>query len=292
MTPHQHPFRWLSRIPFSRIPFGVAGLSLFFAGAAAAAEPGGQPVTVEIYSAGSLREVVNELAKAAGPLGIEVKASFGGSGQMRERIEKGESPDLLLSADVGSPRKLAASHHTALPVIPFALNRMCILSRKAAGVTAGNLIDQLLKPNVRLKTSTPVADPSGDYAWAILDAIDQKRPGAGTLLKQKAQASMGVSAPAGQSAAALFESGQIDMSITYCSGVSHVLQEAPELTSLEVPAALDPHPVYGAALLSTKPQAMQLALYLLSEEGQGIISRAGLVPLVGGPTMAANISKQ
>jgi len=263
---------------------GIACLSVLVAGAACAAAPGGQLVPVEIYSAGSLREVVSELAKAAVPLGIDVKASFGGSGQMRERIEKGESPDVLLSADLASPRKLAAAHRTSLPVIAFARNRMCILSRRAAGMTAGNLIEQLLKPGVRLKTSTPVADPSGDYAWAMLDSIDRQRPGAGTLLKQKAQASMALTAPPDKSGpAALFESGQIDMSITYCSGVRNLKHEAPDVVSLEVPAALDPHPVYGAAVLSNKPQALQLALYLLSEDGQAIIARAGLVPLMQEP---------
>jgi molybdate transport system substrate-binding protein len=240
--------------------------------------------TVEVFAAGSLRGVVDELAREAGPeLGIEVKSSFGGSGLMRERIEKGESPDMLLSADLGSPGKLAAMHRTVVPVIAFARNRMCILSRRSAGVTARNLIDRLLDKRVRLKTSKPVADPSGDYAWAIIDRIDALRPGSGAILRDKAQASMDLAAtPApGQSAVtALFVSDQIDMSITYCSGVRALEQDAPDLASLEIPPQLDPHPLYGAAVLSKKPQALQLLLYLLSEKGQAIIARQGLVPLV------------
>src|SRR5690349_20517032 len=59
--------------------------------------------TVEIYSAGSLRGVVGDVAKeAASAFNIEIKATFGGSGLLRERIEKGETPDLFMSADVGS----------------------------------------------------------------------------------------------------------------------------------------------------------------------------------------------
>jgi ABC-type molybdate transport system substrate-binding protein len=256
--------------------------------ALARAEPSAAPVPavpVVIFSAGSLREVVGELTQAVAPLGIEVRASFGGSGLMRERIEKGEPADVLLSADLGSPRKLEAEHRTALPVVAFARNRMCILSRRAMGVTADNLIEQLLKPGVRLKTSQPVADPSGDYAWAILDAIDSRRPGAGAVLKQKAQASMALTAPPGQSpVTALLTAGQVDMSITYCSGVRAL--DSPELARLDVPAELDPHPVYGAAVLSTRSQALQLVLYLLSERGQAIIARAGLVPLVSPPRAA------
>ncbi len=244
----------------------------------------GAPVTIEIYAAGSLRGVVGELAKTAGPaLDIEVKASFGGSGSLRQRIEKGESPDLFMSADVGSPSKLAAEGRTVVPAIPFARNRMCFVSRRSAGITPENLVDRLLAKDVRLKTSTPVADPGGDYAWAILDRIDALRPGAGAVLKQKARASMGLKAtpatPAQSGAAALFLSNQIDVSITYCSGAPGLLKQVPELTSFVVPPQLDPHPLYGMAVLSTKPKALRLALYLLSEKGQAILAKEGLVPL-------------
>jgi ABC-type molybdate transport system substrate-binding protein len=240
--------------------------------------------TVEVFAAGSLRGVVTELAKeASSAFNIEVKPTFGGSGALRERIEQGETPDLLMSADVGSPRKLESEARTVVPAIAFARNRMCIISRKSAGVTAGNLVDRLLAKDVRVKTSTPVADPSGDYAWAIFDRIETSRPGAGAKLKEKAQALMGVSAnpaPGQSAAAALFAAKQIDMSITYCSGWPALQKEAPELTSLIVPPQFDPHPVYGVAVLSSRPQAMRVALFLLSEKGQAIIAQEGLVPLV------------
>ena len=72
---------------------------------------------------------------------------------------------------------------------------MCVVSRRSAGVTGRNLIDHLLRKDVRVKTSTPIADPSGDYAWAIFDHIDSLRPGSGAALKQKAQTLMNASAP-------------------------------------------------------------------------------------------------
>jgi ABC-type molybdate transport system substrate-binding protein len=247
-----------------------------------------QTQTVEIYAAGSLRGVVSELAKEAGTAyGIEVKPSFGGSGSMRERIEKGESPDLFLSADVGSPRKLETQGRAVVPAIPFARNRMCIVSRRSAGVTASNLVKRMLSKDVRLKTSTPIADPAGDYAWAIFDRIEALHPGAGAVLKEKAQAAMSLTATpaANQSAAAaLFASKQIDMSITYCSGSATLEKEIPDLTSLVVPPQLDPHPLYGLVVLSDKPQAQKLALFLLSEKGQALIASQGLVPLTEAPT--------
>lgn len=238
---------------------------------------------VEIYSAGSLRGVVAGLTREASAFNIEIKATFGGSGSLRERIEKGETPDLFVSADVGSPEKLEAQGRTVVPAIAFARNRMCIVSRKSAGVTARNLIDRLLDRNVRVKTSTPIADPSGDYAWAIFDRIDTVRPGAGAKLKEKAQALMTVSAAAspGQSAtAALFAAKKIDLVITYCSGWPALEKEVPDLTSLLVPPQFDPHPVDGVAVLSNRPQTLRVALFLLSRKGQAIIAQEGLVPLL------------
>lgn len=263
----------------------------FVAASAAGVSSARAAETVEIFAAGSLRGVVGELAQEAGPaLGIEVKSSFGGSGMMRERIEKGETPDLFLSADVGSPQKLAAAGRTIVPAIAFARNRMCIMSRNSAHVTARNLVDRLLTKGVRVKTSTPIADPAGDYAWAIFDRIDTLRPGSGALLKSKAEDLMSLTAtpttPNQSPAAALFLANQIDMSITYCSAAPGLEKEVPGLQSLVVPPQLDPHPLYGAAVLSNKPQALRLALYLLSDKGQAIIARQGLVPLAQTPTPA------
>jgi molybdate transport system substrate-binding protein len=262
-------------------PRALTALSLLaFVGATAAAEP--EPV--QIFAAGSLRGVVTELAAEAGPaLGVAVQPSFGGSGSMRERIEKGEPADLLMSADLGSPRKLEAQRRTTVPVIAFARNRMCIVSRRSGGLTAANLVDRLLANDVRLKTSTPVLDPSGDYAWSIFKKVEAIRPGAQAILERKAQASMSLVAkpatPEQSAAAALFASHAIDLSITYCSGAAALVKELPDLTSLPVPPELDPHPVYGVAVLSAKPAVMRLALFLLSEKGQAIIAKQGLVPV-------------
>lgn len=244
--------------------------------------------TVEIFSAGSLRGVVGDLAKqASAAFNIEIKPTFGGSGSLRERIEKGESPDLFLSADVGSPRKLESEGRTVVPAIAFARNRMCVISRQSAGVTERNLVDRMLAKDARVKTSTPIADPAGDYAWAIFDRVDSIRPGTGATLKERAQGLMGVNATPepGQSAyGALFASKQIDMVITYCSGWPALQKEVPGLTSLEVPPKLDPHPLYGIAVLSSRPQAMRVALLLLSQKGQALIAQNGLVPVTDAGT--------
>lgn len=261
----------------------AAALSATATATAAPAEP------VEIYAAGSLRAVVGDLAREAGAkLNIEVKATFGGSGSLRDRIEKGASADVLLSADMASPRKLAARGRAVEPAIAFARNRICFVSPRSVGLTSANLIDRLLAKGVRIRTSTPIVDPGGDYAWAIFDRIGSLRPGSAAILEDKARASMTLKAtpvnPTQSPTAALFASHRIDISITYCSASAGLERELPELTSLVVPAALDPHPVYGMAVLSKRPAAMRVALYLLSDAGQALIAKAGLVPLAADAT--------
>jgi molybdate transport system substrate-binding protein len=258
---------------------GIAATAALIGTASAQA----QTAPVVVFAAGSLKGVVGDLGKEAGPaLGFEVKGEFGGSGLMRERIEKGEKPDLLMSADMGSPQKLQAQGKTVVPVIAFAKNRECVVAKTALGVTPANWIDKLVDPKVRIKTSQPIADPSGDYTWAIFDKIEAARPGAGKTLKAKGEANMKLTPqpepPGGTAQAALLAQDKIDMTIVYCSAA--VDKELPgQLTSFPVPAAFDPHPQYGLAVLSSRPEALRLALYLLSEKGQAIVAKNGLVPL-------------
>jgi len=264
----------------------LLGGSLIALVMSAVAPVSARAATVEIYAAGSLRGVVSELARQAdADFNIQVKPTFGGSGSLRERIEKGERPDLLLSADLGAPQKLASLGRTVVPATAFARNRICVISRRSSAVTAVNLIEKLLRKDMRVKTSVPVADPGGDYAWAVFDRIDALKPGAGAILKAKAQSLMHIvpttQAPGQNATAALFASHQIDMALTYCSGAAALETALPELTSLEVPPRLNPHPVYGMAVLSAKPDTLKLALFLLSEKGQQIIAGQGLVPTLG-----------
>jgi ABC-type molybdate transport system substrate-binding protein len=119
------------------------------------------------------------------------------------------------------------------------------------------MVDQLLQPGLRIHTSRPVADPSGDYAMAMFERMDRAHPGAGAKLRANAMRQMDLSPPAtGQNAtAALFAAGSIDVAVTYCSAVAATLDGAPDLVSVPVPDAFDPGPIFGLALLSDKPDA-------------------------------------
>ena len=72
------------------------------------------------------------------------------------------------------------------PVALFARNRLCALAQPDVEVSPATLLEVLLDPAVRLGTSTPKADPSGDYAWQVFEKAEALRPGSFATLDAKA----------------------------------------------------------------------------------------------------------
>jgi molybdenum ABC transporter molybdate-binding protein len=136
---------------------------------------------VSLHAAGSLRAALSDVARDfSEAAGIPVATSFGPSGLMRERIEAGEPAHVFASANMRHPRTLESAGKGG-PVALFARNRLCGLARPEVAVSSDTLLDVMLEEDVRLGTSTPGADPSGDYAFALLD-----KSGHAEALKAKA----------------------------------------------------------------------------------------------------------
>lgn len=240
---------------------------------------------IKVYAAGSLRGVIDQLKKTPGALpdGTTLDVTFGPSGRLRQRIEAGAEVDLFLSADIGSPKKLFVEQHALMGAIPFARNRMCLIAKATTGLNATNVLATMLDPKLRVATSTPLADPGGDYAMAVFGRADAMQPGAGKILKAKARYLLGGAyspLPGHGSAASIFIRKDADMLISYCNGLDALTNDVPDLVFVAMPNALDPKPVDGMAVLSDKPEVLRLALFILSEEGQTIISKAGLFPIL------------
>ncbi|WP_158810174.1 substrate-binding domain-containing protein [Beijerinckia sp. L45] len=239
---------------------------------------------VQIYAAGSLKAAMQALIKESGlPAGAIAEPVFGPAGTLRSRLETGEAADIFASADTAQPKALAATKPQSL-IVPFVRNRMCVLAKSSVGLTAANLLDKLLTPDLRLATSTPVADPGGDYAMAVFEKADQIHPGAGATLRAKALHLLGTPGKmvpnAGKNpAAAIFLENQADALIYYCSGAPGVVKEVDGLVSLPLPEPLEVHPVYALTVLSDKPDATRFALFVVSLKGQAILSRFGFLPL-------------
>jgi molybdate transport system substrate-binding protein len=240
---------------------------------------------LHVLAAGSLREVLGELGKQyQKATGVEVTADFGPSGILRRRIEQGEGADLFASADVGHPQALL-NEGFATRVVMFTRNKLCGIAAPKLGLTTANFIDRLLDPAVRLGTSTPKADPAGDYTWAMFHKIEAQHPGSYAILDKKAQQIVGGptnNAPVGgkDPAALALATGRVDLFIGYCSGGKRLLAQLAKLQIVPVPQTIATGPEYGLAVLKgADPHTDDFALYMLSPTGQQIFADYGFAPV-------------
>ena len=237
---------------------------------------------LRVLAAGSLREVVGEVAaRYKQATGTEIAADFGPSGVLRERIERGEPVDLFASADMGHPLKLLADGR-AVRVDMFTRNALCGFAVPKVGLTSANFLNRLVDPAVKLGTSTPKTDPAGDYTWLMFGRAETIRPGAYAALDGKAQRIVGGPGPAaaGNPAAEALSAGAIDVMIGYCSGRARMLAAIADLQIVSVPAEIAASPEYGLAVLKgADPRAADLALYMLSPEGQQVFAKFGFAPV-------------
>jgi molybdate transport system substrate-binding protein len=240
---------------------------------------------LHMLAAGSLRVVIGEIRERYNKAtGTVITADFGPSGVLRDRIESGEKTDLFASADMGHPLKLLADGR-ATRVDMFARNALCAFAAPKVGLTSANFIDRLLDPAVKLGTSTPKADPAGDYTWLMFRRADAIHAGAYETLDRKAQKIVGGPGPVrGDPAADGLKSGKIDVMIGYCSGRQRMAQALSEVQAVEVPKEITVGPEYGLAVIKgADPRADDLALFMLSPEAQQIFAQFGFAP-VGLPT--------
>ena len=258
----------------------LLGVTLMLSGPALADEP-----SVRLYAAGSLTAAMTEMARAfTGSGGPPVTSVFGASGLLRERIEKGEAADVFASADVGNPQALARAEKAEMPVV-FARNRLCALAAPGVEVTTETLLDRMLEPGIKLGTSTPKADPSGDYAWQVFEKAERLRPGSFAALDAKALKLTGgpqsPQAPPGRSIYVfLIGERKADIFLTYCTNALQVTREVAGARMLVLPEPLAVGASY--ALTVVKPArlaAARFALFVVSTQGQEILATLGFTPV-------------
>jgi len=240
--------------------------------------------TVKVFAAGSLTGALTAIAQQYGAAtGDKVETVFGPAGLLRERIEQGEGADVFASANMDNPQQLARAGK-ATPAVVFARNRLCATALPEFKLTTKNFLNKLLDPKTKLGTSTPKADPGGDYTWQMFARAEKVRPGAQALLEAKAQQLVGGAhnppIPAGQDAGKYyFSSKKVDIFMGYCS--SRKTTPDLEYSKVELPPELAVNADYGMTVIN-KPgneAAYRFALYLLSPEAQSTLAAYGFTPV-------------
>jgi molybdate transport system substrate-binding protein len=243
--------------------------------------------TVRILAAGSLRRAFAAVATAYPATAPDTRLLLrhGPAGLLREEIEAGVDFDVFASADLGHPQTLAAAG-LATNVRPFARNRLVATLRADLALDPAGLIATLLAPDVRLATSTPGADPSGDYAERFFDKVEMAFPGKGSALRAKALRLVGgrhtPPVPEGRAAAAwLIAEGRADILLGYASHSAANRTEG-GVKVVPLPTELAPDIVYGLCLAPKAGAAAALFIqFLLSRTGQAILADNGFRPADG-----------
>jgi molybdate transport system substrate-binding protein len=245
---------------------------------------------VRLHAAGSLRSAMLDIAKGfTAAYGITVDANFKSSGLLREGFEKGTAGDVFASADMGNPQKLQQEGLSG-PVVLFARNQLCAIARPGLALTSATLLSAMLDPAVKLGTSTPKADPSGDYTWAMFAKADTVTPGSRAKLEAKALQLMGAAnspqPPDGIMPYAWhLKEGRADIFLAYCTGAKEALTQLPGATSVALPPTLATGADYGLTVVkgADAAKASLLAMYILSSAGQTVLAKYGFeAPLLTG----------
>jgi molybdate transport system substrate-binding protein len=237
-----------------------------------------------LYCAGSLREVMTQIAASFGQAnGVTVSTQFGPSGRMRERIEKGEHVDVFTSADVGHARKLVTDGRASVMAV-FTRNTVCLLSPKAFAATTENALDKMLAQGVKIGVSPPKVDPLGDYTERLFDVAETLRAGSAAALRARAVVldnPPGSPPPkSGDTDTDAILDGRVDAAIVYCSGRDRYARLLPDATLVSFPPRLQVGPEYALAVLKdARPGAQMLALTILSPAGQKILAEHAFQPV-------------
>jgi molybdate transport system substrate-binding protein len=256
----------------------VASMMALAASSVSAAE-------LKVLAAGSLKDAFTAIfADYTKQYGGSFAPEWGPSGSLRERLQKGEAFDVFASAALPHAQALTDAGISG-PSVLFAKNALCVVTDSAHQLDSGNLVETLLRPDIKVGTSTPVSDPAGDYTWELFHKIDTKRPGAFETLSKKAQQLFGgpaTTAPVNGRPRLLvaLDDHQIDLFVYYCSGAQQIVRDQPNYKSVALPPELVVGPEYGLTVSrKAVAGAADFAIYLLSPQAQGRLKSFGFIPV-------------
>jgi molybdate transport system substrate-binding protein len=262
----------------------AGALAVLFMGAGIMSNAQTPEAPLRVYAAGSLRGPLTEIARAyETETGRRIELTFGASGLLRERIEKGEPAQVFASADTQHPQTLANKGDAWQKPALFTRNKLCALAPEGSKATSANLLDFMLDAGIRLGTSTPRADPSGDYTWELFRKAEAIRPGAYTQLDAKALKLVGASdspqPPEGRNAYAwLISEKKADLFLTYCTNAVAAQKEVASARVIDIPDALQVAAAYGLTARAGDAEAGRFAQHMLAGAAQATLAKFGFAP--------------
>jgi ABC-type molybdate transport system substrate-binding protein len=240
---------------------------------------------IHVMAAGSLKEAFTAIFADYGKkTGDSFTPVWGPSGELRKRLQNGEAFDIFASAALPHAQVLTEAGLSG-PSVMFVRNTLCVVTEASRPLDTQNLVETLLKPEIRIGTATPVADPAGDYTWEIFRKIDATRPGAYDMLSKKAQQLFGGptnSTPINGRPRPLvaLDAREIDLFFTYCSSAQQIVHDSATYKAVGLPGDLSVAAEFGLTVSRhATGGASDFAMYLLSSPAQATLQAFGFVPV-------------
>lgn len=209
---------------------------------------------LSIFAAGSLAALVRTISEE-----LNAELTIGPAGLLANRIRAcrpSEVPDLFFSASLGLVEALAADGFDRTPR-PWVRNRLAILALRGGKATVRLAAIQSAGPGnapawatlladdgLVLGTSTPGADPGGDYAKALIESTARFDTMMPERIGAKTKALVGAHIPTGGRAApamtVFLEEGAADLFLCYrttalrANPTRFAVIEIPEADNIEV----------------------------------------------------------
>lgn len=257
-------------------------LSIFLTGCGASAAPAPDPVienqktTLTVFAAASLTEAFTEIGAAfdAANPGITTTFNFAGSQALRTQIEEGAPADVFASASGKEMETLETGRFVDAGVSQVFLTNKLVVIQPADNPASLKKLEDLAKPGIKIVLAAEEV-PVGKYARQALDLMDAAF---GAAFKDKVLANVVSNEDNVKQVVAKVLLGEADAGIVYVSDVV----AAPELRSTEIPPDLNVIAKYPIAPLLRSENAELAAKfieYVLSAEGQAVLSKWGFAPV-------------
>ncbi len=198
---------------------------------------------------------------------------------LRERIEAGSPCAVLLPPTRRTRRRCC--RRVWRRNAGFAGNQLMLTARRSPDNDGLDWLALLSTPRLRLATSTPGCDPSGDYTGSCSPEL-RHAIRLGNAMAGRAQQLVGgrdsLSVPPGEIAGAwLIRQNLADLFIGYAH-YGPALATCDVLRTLTIPAPWNIRCDYQLARLRADPAALALYRFILGDVGQGYLRQAGFMP--------------
>jgi molybdate transport system substrate-binding protein len=239
------------------------------------------PKNLTVYGAASLIDAfleVGHVMEQRHP-GLTVRFNFAGSQQLAAQLEQGAQADVFVSADQRWMDHVR-EHGLVKGESPvFARNRLVVIVPRGNPAQVARLED-LARRGIKLVLAAG-AVPAGKYSREALEKL-ATAPGFPDQYQQRVLANVVSEEESVKSVVAKVQLGEADAGLVYRSDVTPAV--SPRVQEFEIPDQYNVLASYPVAVLQSSRNpgaARQFLELLLSDEGQGVLQRHGLMPAAG-----------